>query len=79
MLVLQGSVPRQRQGIALLTWAGLRGSVSIALALSLPPNPYRGRMIVVCYAVVVTSMLVQGLTMQRAIGWLYGSQDDVRG
>ncbi len=79
MLVLQGTGPQQRRGIALLTWAGLRGGVSIALALSLPPNPYRGRMIVVCYAVVVASMLVQGLTMQRAIRWLYDNQGDVRG
>jgi hypothetical protein len=51
----------------------------MALALSLPPNPYRGRTIVVYYAVVVASMLVQGLTMQQAIGWLYGNQGDVRG
>lgn len=74
MLVLRGGGQRHRRGIALLTWAGLRGGVSIALALSLPPNPYRGRMIVVCYAVVVASMLVQGLTMQRVIRWLYGRE-----
>jgi CPA1 family monovalent cation:H+ antiporter len=77
VLVLRGGGKRQRRGIALLTWAGLRGGVSIALALSLPPNPYRGRMIVVCYAVVVASMLVQGLTMQRVIRWLYGRQGDL--
>jgi CPA1 family monovalent cation:H+ antiporter len=76
VLVLRGGGPQQRRAIALLTWAGLRGGVSIALALSLPPNPYRGRMIVVCYAVVVASMLVQGLTMQQAIRWLYGSRDN---
>jgi monovalent cation:H+ antiporter, CPA1 family len=76
VLVLRGSGPRQRRGIALLTWAGLRGGVSIALALSLPPNPYRGRMIVVCYTVVVASLLLQGLTMQRAIRWLYGGEPD---
>ena len=62
----------------LLTWT-LRGGVSIELALSLPANPYRGRMIVVCYAVVVASTLVQGLTMRRAIRWLYGSQADAGG
>jgi CPA1 family monovalent cation:H+ antiporter len=78
VLVLRGGGPQQRRGIALLTWAGLRGGVSIALALSLPPNPYRGRMIIVCYAVVIASMLVQGLTMQRAIRWLYGSDGEVR-
>src|SRR5215472_11751425 len=76
VLALRGSGPRQRRGIALLTWAGLRGGVSIALALSLPPSPYRGQMIAVCYAVVVVSMLVQGLTMPRAIRWLYGSGDE---
>jgi CPA1 family monovalent cation:H+ antiporter len=76
VLVMRGSGPRQRRGVALLTWAGLRGGVSIALALSLPPNPYRGRMIVVCYAVVVASMLLQGLTMHRAIRWLYGDADE---
>jgi CPA1 family monovalent cation:H+ antiporter len=76
VLALRGSGPRQRRGIALLTWAGLRGGVSIALALSLPPSPYRGRMIAVCYAVVVASMLVQGLTMQRAIRWLYAGDEE---
>jgi CPA1 family monovalent cation:H+ antiporter len=58
--------------MAVLTWAGLRGGVSIALALTLPASPYRGRLLVVCYAVVVSSMLVQGLTMPRVIRRLYG-------
>ena len=74
VLVLRGNGPPQRRGIAILTWAGLRGGVSIALALTLPPNPYRGRLIVVCYAVVVFSMLVQGLTMTRAVRRLYGAE-----
>jgi CPA1 family monovalent cation:H+ antiporter len=76
VLVLRGGGPQQRRGIALLTWAGLRGGVSIALALTLPASPYRGRLIVVCYAVVVFSMLVQGLTMSWAIRRLYGTQGD---
>jgi CPA1 family monovalent cation:H+ antiporter len=77
VLVMRGSGPQQRRGVGILTWAGLRGGVSIALALTLPPSPYRGRLIVVCYGVVVFSMLVQGLTMSRAIRWLYGSRSDV--
>jgi CPA1 family monovalent cation:H+ antiporter len=71
MLLLRGSSPQQRRGMAVLTWAGLRGGVSIALALTLPASAYRGRLIVVCYAVVVFSTLVQGLTMPRVLKRLY--------
>jgi Na+:H+ antiporter len=75
-LVLRGAGPQQRRGMAMLTWAGLRGGVSIALALTIPHAPYRGRLLVVCYAVVVFSMLVQGLTMPWAIRGLYGVRQD---
>ena len=73
VVALPGSGLRDPRGVAVLTWAGLRGGVSIALALTLPPSPYRGRLLVVCYAVVVFSMLVQGLTMPNVIRRLYGS------
>jgi CPA1 family monovalent cation:H+ antiporter len=73
VLLLWRSGRLQRRGIAMLTWAGLRGGVSIALALTLPPSPYRGRLLAVCYAVVVFSVLVQGLTMPRVIRLLYGA------
>jgi CPA1 family monovalent cation:H+ antiporter len=49
--------------IATLTWGGLRGGVSVALALSLPPSHSRDVLVVVTYAVVVFSVLVQGLTL----------------
>jgi CPA1 family monovalent cation:H+ antiporter len=62
------------RGLAMLTWAGLHGGVSIALALTLPPSPYRDRLLVVCYGVVVFSTLVQGLGMSRVIRWLYGTR-----
>ncbi len=75
VLVLRVERPEQRRGLALLTWAGLRGGISIALALTIPASPYRGRLLVVCYAVVVLSMLVQGLSMPRLIAWLYRSSD----
>jgi CPA1 family monovalent cation:H+ antiporter len=74
VLVLRGDRRQERRGMAILTWAGLRGGVSIALALTLPATEYRGRLLVVCYAVVVFSMLVQGLTMSQVIRWLYGDQ-----
>jgi CPA1 family monovalent cation:H+ antiporter len=51
------------QGIAVLTWAGLRGGISLALALTLPPSPWRATLLAVVYAVVVFTIVVQGLTM----------------
>ncbi len=59
--------------IAVLTWAGLRGGVSVALALTLPPSPFREELLTICYAVVVFTIIVQGLTMPRVIGRLYGA------
>ncbi|MGE0416492.1 MAG: cation:proton antiporter [Acetobacteraceae bacterium] len=64
------------RGIAVLTWGGLRGGISIALALTLPYSPYRGTLLSVCYAVVVFTILVQGLTMPWVIRRLYGMSDD---
>jgi CPA1 family monovalent cation:H+ antiporter len=72
LMLFRGVGASQRRGIAVLTWAGLRGGVSIALALTLPPSPYHAQLLVVCYAVVVTSMLVLGLTMPKMIRGLYG-------
>jgi CPA1 family monovalent cation:H+ antiporter len=51
--------------IGVLTWGGLRGGISVALALSLPGGPHRDAIIAVTYAVVVFSILVQGLTLGR--------------
>jgi CPA1 family monovalent cation:H+ antiporter len=53
--------------IGLMTWGGLRGGISIALALSLPAGPERGQLITVTYVVVVFSILVQGLTLPRLL------------
>jgi CPA1 family monovalent cation:H+ antiporter len=50
-----------------LTWGGLRGGISIALALSIPPGPWRETLIALTYCVVAFSILVQGLTFGRLV------------
>jgi CPA1 family monovalent cation:H+ antiporter len=60
--------------IGVLTWAGLRGGISIALALSLPPSPWRADLLVVTYAVVIFTIVVQGLTLPRVLRELYGAE-----
>ncbi|MFO7602506.1 MAG: cation:proton antiporter [Gammaproteobacteria bacterium] len=53
--------------VEVLTWGGLRGGVAIALALSLPLGVERDVLLAVTYAVVVSSILVQGLTLKYVV------------
>lgn len=63
-----GRVTAQSKGaIAVLTWGGLRGAISVAMALSLPANYSRSLILTLTYFVVVFSILVQGLTLGRVI------------
>lgn len=50
-----------------LTWGGLRGGISVALVLSLPAGQQRELLLALTYAVVVFSILVQGLTIKRVV------------
>lgn len=52
-------------GFRVITWAGVRGGISIALALALPVGPLRSTVLTVAYVVVCFSVVVQGLTMER--------------
>jgi CPA1 family monovalent cation:H+ antiporter len=56
---------------AVLTWGGLRGGLSMVLALGLPASfPHRDLLITMTFGVVVLSILIQGMTMAPLLRWL---------
>jgi CPA1 family monovalent cation:H+ antiporter len=63
-----GRMKAQSKGaIVVLTWGGLRGAISVAMALSLPATSSRSLVLTLTYFVVVFSILVQGLTIGRVV------------
>ncbi|MGB0843362.1 MAG: cation:proton antiporter, partial [Alphaproteobacteria bacterium] len=62
--------------IPVMTWAGLRGGISVALVLALPDTEYKPLMLAICYAVVVFSIVVQGLTIEGLIRRIVPPVDD---
>jgi CPA1 family monovalent cation:H+ antiporter len=61
----------ERGASAILTWGGLRGALSLALALDIPAGPARAVVLSATYAVVVFAVLIQGLSfapLVKALG-----------
>jgi CPA1 family monovalent cation:H+ antiporter len=53
--------------VAVLTWAGVRGGLSVAMALSLPPSRERAIILATTYVVVVFSIIAQSLSLEWVI------------
>ncbi|HBO0861838.1 sodium:proton antiporter [Pseudomonas aeruginosa] len=60
--------------IRILVWGGLRGGVSVALALSLPLGPERDLILSLTYIVVLVSILLQGLSIGPLVRRIYAGQ-----
>ncbi len=60
---LQYWIKFEKNAVLILTWGGLRGGLSVALALSLTPAMHKNEFVLITYIVVVFSIIVQGLTI----------------
>jgi CPA1 family monovalent cation:H+ antiporter len=68
LLGLMRQLPRRT--LLILTWGGLRGGISLALALGLPPALHPEVFVPMTFAVVLFSSVAQGLTLKPLLGWL---------
>jgi len=68
---LRRSLNINYSSVNILTWAGLRGGISIALALSLPFTPYKHIILSGSYFIVIFSIIIQGLTLNKIIDASY--------
>ncbi len=57
--------PYKEHTVKILVWGGLRGGISVALALTLPDGAQRDLLLLMTYIVVIFSIIVQGLTIGR--------------
>ncbi|MDB5269555.1 MAG: sodium:proton antiporter [Hymenobacter sp.] len=76
LLRIGGTFRASDHSLAVLTWGGLRGGLSVALALSLPATMPRELLVGITYVVVVFSIIGQGLTIGPLVRWLGVAQPD---
>jgi CPA1 family monovalent cation:H+ antiporter len=65
VFLLRYKIKFEKHAVAILTWGGLRGGISVALALSLAKHMYRDQFVLITYVIVIFSILIQGLTIGR--------------
>ena len=67
IISLSRILPFTTGAIPVLTWGGLRGGISVALVLSLPDNEFKPVILIATYAVVLFSIIIQGMTVKKVI------------
>jgi len=72
---LRRTLSLKYSSVAILTWGGLRGGISVALALSLPDSSFKTLILTACFVIVVFSIVVQGLTLNKFINLLLGDSE----
>ena len=78
-----GMQPPSFSGALVVSWAGMRGIVTLAAALALPEEtgggafPFRGLIIVTAFAVVVGTLVIQGITLKPLLRRLHLEDDDL--
>ncbi len=60
--------------VTIMTWGGLRGGISVALALSLPPSREREMVLAITYVLVVFSIVCQGLSIRKVVAYVLGKR-----
>lgn len=58
--------------VSILTWGGIRGGISVALALSLPVGPERDVIVAITYVIVIMSVILQGLSIKSLVQYAAG-------
>ncbi len=75
ILILRPFRDFDRDVVPIMTWGGIKGGISVALALSLPEGEWKPLILTVTYAIVVFSIIVQGLTIAPLAKKLSGDQE----
>jgi CPA1 family monovalent cation:H+ antiporter len=75
-IVLPWSKLMSVDNVPFLTWAGVRGGISVALALSVPDSPAKPAILAATYAVVLFSIIVQGSTLGIVARWTISPEAD---
>ncbi len=73
LLFLGGTWGNRLRSAAVLTWAGMRGGVSVAMVLATPATSYRAELLAIAFAVVLCSTVGQGLTMRPLVQHLFAT------
>ncbi|MEX8548819.1 MAG: cation:proton antiporter [Mucilaginibacter sp.] len=63
--LLRGKIKFEKNALTILTWGGLRGALSVALALSIPATMHKNEFVLITYIIVVFSIMIQGLTIGK--------------